>query len=257
MADNLQTTQTAAGATLATDDIAGVHYPRTKIVIGDDGVNGGDVSATNPLPVVAAAIPLPAGASTETTLAAAKAVLDSLLIAAQAIQAAADALNTKTTAVNTGAIVGAVIADTGLAQPLTEAQLRATPVEVQMTSPLTLSPSASYGTGTSHHKICASGTNATSVKAGAGCIASLILTNIAASWRFFKLYDKAGAPVVGTDTPIATIGIPPGQTLSLSMGAYTKRLALGIAYAVTGGIYVPDTTAIGGGEVAVSMSYTG
>lgn len=51
MADNVAVTA-GAGTTLATDDIGGVHYPRTKIVHGEDGVNEGDVSEANPLPVV-------------------------------------------------------------------------------------------------------------------------------------------------------------------------------------------------------------
>ena len=72
MADNL--TAPATGAVLATDEIAGAHYPRTKVSFGTDG-NAVDVSATNPFPVSgnfypatqivsAAALPLPAGAST-------------------------------------------------------------------------------------------------------------------------------------------------------------------------------------------------
>jgi hypothetical protein len=40
-----------SGLTFATDDIGGVHHPRTKITLGEDGVNDGDVSAVNPLPV--------------------------------------------------------------------------------------------------------------------------------------------------------------------------------------------------------------
>lgn len=39
------------GDTIATDDIDGVKYQRVKITIGDDGVNDGDMSGTNPLPV--------------------------------------------------------------------------------------------------------------------------------------------------------------------------------------------------------------
>lgn len=49
MADNVTFTP-GSGGTLATDDIAGVQYPRTKLTIGADGVNDGDVSASNPLP---------------------------------------------------------------------------------------------------------------------------------------------------------------------------------------------------------------
>jgi hypothetical protein len=40
-----------AAVTIATDDIGGQQYQRNKIVIGDNGVNDGDVSENNPLPV--------------------------------------------------------------------------------------------------------------------------------------------------------------------------------------------------------------
>ena len=58
MADNVTTNPGVGGAVFATDDIGGVQYPRTKLVIGADGVNGGDVSAANPLPVTMAPVAL-------------------------------------------------------------------------------------------------------------------------------------------------------------------------------------------------------
>lgn len=51
MADNTTLDSGSGGDVIATDDIGGVKYPRGKIVIGADGVNDGDVSASNPLPV--------------------------------------------------------------------------------------------------------------------------------------------------------------------------------------------------------------
>lgn len=48
MADTI--TAPAAGIVFATDDIGGVHYPRTKISIGADG-SAADVSSSNPMPV--------------------------------------------------------------------------------------------------------------------------------------------------------------------------------------------------------------
>jgi hypothetical protein len=48
MADNI--TAPATGVVLATDDVGGVQYPRTKLSVGDDGV-AADVSEANPLPV--------------------------------------------------------------------------------------------------------------------------------------------------------------------------------------------------------------
>jgi hypothetical protein len=49
MADNIQVTQ-GTGTTMATDDVAGVQYPRVKISHGVDGT-AVDASSTNPLPV--------------------------------------------------------------------------------------------------------------------------------------------------------------------------------------------------------------
>lgn len=48
MADNIPTT---TNASVATDDIGNVHYQRMKVVLGADGVNDGDVSSANPMPV--------------------------------------------------------------------------------------------------------------------------------------------------------------------------------------------------------------
>jgi hypothetical protein len=41
----------ATGTNVATDDIGGVKYQRMKLIHGNDGVNDGDVSDTNPMPV--------------------------------------------------------------------------------------------------------------------------------------------------------------------------------------------------------------
>jgi hypothetical protein len=53
MADNLTLNVGSGGSTLATDDVGGAHYQRTKLVWGVDGVVT-DASATNPLPVTLA-----------------------------------------------------------------------------------------------------------------------------------------------------------------------------------------------------------
>ena len=50
MADNTVLSTGAGGDTIATDDIAGVKYPRSKLIHGADGTNAGDVSTANPLP---------------------------------------------------------------------------------------------------------------------------------------------------------------------------------------------------------------
>ena len=51
MPDNTILNTGAGGDTIASDDIGGVKFQRVKIVEGADGINDGDVSASNPLPV--------------------------------------------------------------------------------------------------------------------------------------------------------------------------------------------------------------
>ena len=91
MADNTQLpVPTTSGDVIATDDIGGVKFQRVKMVLGADGVNDGDVSSANPLPVntgltqaltdaqlrasavpvSASSLPLPTGAATQATLSA-------------------------------------------------------------------------------------------------------------------------------------------------------------------------------------------
>ena len=52
MADNVTANPGTGGATFATDEIAGVHFPRSKIVFGTDGA-ASDVSDSTPLPITA------------------------------------------------------------------------------------------------------------------------------------------------------------------------------------------------------------
>ena len=50
MADNTTLNAGTGGDVIASDDIGGVKFQRTKLALGIDGVFDGDVSATNPLP---------------------------------------------------------------------------------------------------------------------------------------------------------------------------------------------------------------
>ena len=50
MADNVGI-NTGTGATIASDEISGAQYQRIKLIHGADGVNAGDVSDANPLPI--------------------------------------------------------------------------------------------------------------------------------------------------------------------------------------------------------------
>lgn len=51
MADNAIANNNGAPVTFSTDEIAGAHIPRMKLMLGADGADGGTVSNLNPLPV--------------------------------------------------------------------------------------------------------------------------------------------------------------------------------------------------------------
>ncbi len=51
MADNVALNAGSGGSTVASDDIAGLQFQRMKLIHGADGVNAGDVSTSNGLPV--------------------------------------------------------------------------------------------------------------------------------------------------------------------------------------------------------------
>jgi hypothetical protein len=118
-----------------------------------------------------------------------------------------------------------------------------------------LTPSTSFGASTLHHLISAATTNATSVKTSVAYVNDITLSNVSASMRYFKLYNKASAPTVGTDVPVRVVAIPPNSTVSLGLGIYGIRLTTGLAYAITGGIANADTTAVGANEILVGISY--
>lgn len=92
-------------------------------------------------------------------------------------------------------------------------------------------------------------TNATSVKTSAGKLVRIRGYNAAASIRYLKLYNKASAPTVGTDTPVLTLAIPASGSFEFDLGALGFPFATGIAYAITGAAADADTTAIAAGDI--------
>lgn len=71
--------------------------------------------------------------------------------------------------------------------------------------------------------------------------------NAAASVRYIKLYDKATAPTVGTDTPIFTIAVPAGSVFSLPMDGFPFKAGLG--FGLTTGAADADTGALTSGDI--------
>jgi hypothetical protein len=121
---------------------------------------------------------------------------------------------------------------------------------------VTPAPSAASGFITYHTLISTASTNATSVKTTNGTIGTLILTNTAATWAYFKLINKASTPTVGTDTAVINIGVAPNTTLDCSSSFAGLRMTTGIAYYVSGGPSLTDNTALlAANTFLVNMTY--
>lgn len=103
--------------------------------------------------------------------------------------------------------------------------------------------------------ISAATTNATLLKSSAGTIYGVSASNSGASWAYLKLYNKASAPVVGTDVPVKVIGIPPGQQVQSVDPDMGVAFATGISYAITAGAADNDTTAVALNQVVANFAY--
>ena len=96
-------------------------------------------------------------------------------------------------------------------------------------------------------------TNATSTKASAGTLYGLSLSNPTATAVYFKLYNLAAAPTVGTSVPVITIPLPANSNVYQEFGPMGLRFGTGISWAATGAITDADTTAaVAGAKVFLS-----
>ncbi len=125
--------------------------------------------------------------------------------------------------------------------------------------PVRITTDSYSGAGCTPSKLLsAATTNATSVKASGGLVFVIHAINFNAAARYLKLYNKASAPTVGTDTPIWTLPIPPNSTtgggfvFSLPTGV---SFSTGIAFALTTGIADADTGAVAANEIALNYCW--
>jgi hypothetical protein len=95
----------------------------------------------------------------------------------------------------------------------------------------------------------AASTNATVVKAAAGRVYMIRGYNAAAAVRYLKIYNKATAPTVGTDTPILTFALKPSDNFDIDFQAIGYYFATGIGFALTTGSADADTGALTAADV--------
>lgn len=92
--------------------------------------------------------------------------------------------------------------------------------------------------------------NATSAKGSAGNVFRVMGNNVKASVVYLKIYNKATAPTVGTDTPVITIPLAASarfnEPIADALGFY---LGTGIAYGFTTDAADNGTTALSAGDI--------
>lgn len=106
--------------------------------------------------------------------------------------------------------------------------------------------------------ISAATTNATVIKNAPGTLNFLTASNVNASPRYLKVYDKATAPTVGTDVPTLIFLIPgntAGAGTNIPIPAGGIDFENGISFALTTGVAVADTGAVAANEIVVNYGY--
>lgn len=270
MSDNVPITA-GAGTTVSTEEVTTLngagsqppqHVQRMLLALVS-GATGTDISASNPLPVgdaggsltvddgggsltvdgsVAVTAALPAGTNN---------IGDVDVLTLPALPAGANEIG----AVNHARLNGTTIdVDSGNKSAGTQRVVLATDQPV-LSSALRMTVETRTNNGSLISRLlAAASTNATSVKASAGQVYGWYLFNAATSTRYLKLYNKASAPTVGTDTPFMTIPIPAGGAANVE---FTCGIAFGtgIAFALTTGIADADTGALAASDVVVNLLY--
>jgi hypothetical protein len=195
------------------------------------------------------------GTNTATVKAASTAALatDTALVVAISPNSAGSVAQGSATSGQTGALIQGAV--TTAAPAYTTAQT--SPLSLDAAGNLRVIPLAVTATanGATASRInAAATTNATLLKASAGQLYTLDFFNVAAYSVFLKLYNKASAPTVGTDTPVMTIPIQAG-------GGYSKTwpmglpFSTGIAYAITKLQADSDTTVVVAGDLTGNTTW--
>lgn len=226
MADNVQVNErTTDGAIFAADEISSVYYPRTKIIIGADGVNDGDVSSANPLPVSGtfwqatqpvslASVPLPTGAATDATLVTIASYLDTEIASAVSLLGTIDADTSALAGCVAGTevqvdIVSGSVSITGsvaVTGPLTDTQLRASAVAVSAASlPLPTGAATESTLSALNGKVTACNTGAVVLAAGAAIVGSVAIDQTTPGTTNAVVASLAAGQTLATVTTVGAV----------------------------------------------------
>lgn len=128
-------------------------------------------------------------------------------------------------------------------------------IQVTGTQPVSGTVTSNLATPTANNLNSAATTNPTAIKTSAGTLYNIAASNTGAAAAYVKLYNKASAPTVGTDTPVLTLVVPAGGSAAFGLGSLGHRFTTGIGMAITNRAADSDTTAVAAGQVKVLTSF--
>lgn len=118
----------------------------------------------------------------------------------------------------------------------------------------TVTANIGFPSPTNYNVTTAATTNAAIVKATAGSLYEITVSNPTATPLFVKFYNKATAPTVGTDVPLFTLPCPATSLTDIQFPPTGKRFTTGIGICATANMIHTDT-AVAVAGVQVNASY--
>jgi len=118
--------------------------------------------------------------------------------------------------------------------------------QASATQPISGTVTITNPAGTTYNLVTTASTNLSAVKASAGILYELTVSNPTATAAYVKFYNKTTAPTLASDVPVMTISVPATSAttmpVAIPFGQIGKRFATGIAIAVTGAAIATDAT---------------
>jgi hypothetical protein len=120
---------------------------------------------------------------------------------------------------------------------------------------LAVAQSPNLPTASKYSALAAATNNAANIKGSAGKVLNISVANYKATAILVKLYNKATAPVPGTDTPLLSIIVPATSSKEIAWGVWGKYFATGIGISMTGALTDADNTSLAANDCRVDLDY--
>lgn len=120
---------------------------------------------------------------------------------------------------------------------------------------ITVMPTADGSTGlTQFRRTSTADANVVLVKAGSGRIYGYVFANTSATTRYVKLFNKATAPILGTDPPVRIIMVPANGIAAYHIGPGLPFSA-GIGMAITADAADGSGASVSASDILVQIDY--